>query len=196
MNVRKDICRVSLQRGRVSTRPPVSYVRVRELMLLMGGESEDKNARRGEITHGQGYEHRIFLSEYWPHCDDKHAYFCKSHLFATQTNLFVALDLCRPLIPLNTQLGARQLGPTELAKIFSQHYIYNLCLHNIWKQRYLRTEIVTKRSKVYHISPKKYSHDAGWTKIIVVAQEGHIPDDQRGGVKIVTSPPCPRVLAS
>ena len=27
--------------------------------------------------------------------------------------------------------------------------------------------------------------------MIVVAQEGHIPDHQRGGV--VTSPPCPRI---
>ena len=30
--------------------------------------------------------------------------------------------------------------------------------------------------------------------MIVVAQEGHIPDHQRGGV--VTSPPCPRILTA
>ena len=124
-----------------------------------------------------------------------------NHTFATQTNLFVALNLCRPLIPFNTQLGARQLAwanriGKHISLAFFRNTVFTMCvhnLHNIWKQRYLR---ISQRGANCIISPKNYSHDAGWTKMIVVAQEGHIPDDQRGGAKIVTSPPCPRVLAS
>ena len=59
-------------------------------------------------------------------------------------------------------LGSLGQHRGELAKIFpcfffATLYIYNPCLHNIWKQRYLRTEILTKRSKLYHFPIKIFS---------------------------------------
>ena len=40
---------MSASEGRGGTQPPVSHVRVRELMLLLGGETEDKNAEEGRL---------------------------------------------------------------------------------------------------------------------------------------------------